>query len=164
MGKNNLEKLDRSKHTISMKDFVVKYLNDGVEIDCYALKHRHLRSFGNPYVLSVSFEFASSNIELILSHKILLVSDRYGSVVPYINPKELKRIQNLDCIDQQIMRLKKVRINQLSKLISLWSEMQILLYERKQIEGTIELLEEINKHSKVEQLGGKSYVKEYQRR
>ena len=161
MGKNNLEKLDRSKHTISMKDFVIKYLNDGVEVDCYALKHRNLRSFGNHYVLSVSFEFASSNIELILSHKILLVSDRYGNVVPYINPKELKRIQNLGSIDDQIMKLKKVKINQLSKLISLWSEMQLLLYERKQIEGTIELLESINKYSKVEQLGGKSYVKEY---
>ena len=126
MGKNNLEKLDRSKHTISMKDFVIKYLNDGVEVDCYALKHRNLRSFGNPYVLSVSFEFASSNIELILSHKILLVSDRYGNVVPYINPKELKRIQNLGSIDEQIIKLKKVRINQLSKFISLCSKIQLI--------------------------------------
>ena len=164
MSKNNLEKLDRSKYTISMKEFVIKYLNDGVDVDCYSLKHKHLRSFENPYVLSVSFEFASTNIELILSHKILLVSDRYGNIAPYINPKELRRIQNLGNIDEQIMKLKKVKINQLSKLISLWSEMQLLLYEKKQIEGTIELLEEINRHSKVEQLGGKSYVKEYQRR
>ena len=40
----------------------------------------------------------------------------------------------------------------------------IIIVWKKQIEGTIELLEEINRHSKVEQLGGKSYVKEYQRR
>ena len=37
----------------------------------------------------------------------------------------------------------------------------MLLYERKKIEGTIELLREIKKQSSIEQLGGISYVKKY---
>ena len=164
MGKNNLEKLDRNKNAIKMENFVTNYLNDGVLIKCRRLTHKDLKSFNNPYVVTVSYEFASSNIELVLTNKIILVIDCYGHIAPYINPKELKRIQNLGCIDEQILKLKKVKINQLSKLISLWSEMQLLLFERKVIEDTISLLEEINKKSKVEQLGGKSYVKEYQRR
>ena len=37
----------------------------------------------------------------------------------------------------------------------------MLLYEKEQIEGTIEILNEINRSSKVDELGGKSYVKKY---
>ena len=164
MGKNNLEKLDRSKHAIKMEDFVTNYLNDGILLKCRRLTHKDLKSFNNPYVLSVSYEFASSNVELILTNKIILVADCYGNIAPYINPKELKRIQNLDNIDEQIKKLKKLRINQLTHLMKLWSDMQLLLFEKKIIEDTISLLEEINKKSKIEQLGGRSYVKEYQRR
>ena len=161
MGKNNLEKLDRNRHTIKMEDFITNYLNDGVILKCRRLTHKDLKRFDNPYVLSVSYEFASSNIELILTNKIILVIDCYINVAPYINPKELKRIQNLDSINEQIKELKKERIDQLSKLISLWSKIQLLLFEKKGIEDTLCLLVEVNKKSKVEQLGGKSYVKKY---
>ena len=42
--------------------------------------------------------------------------------------------------------------------------MQILLYQKDQIEGTINILEEINRSSKINELGGKTYVKKYQGR
>ena len=164
MSRKNLEKFDKTKDTIKMEDFVIHYLNDDVLIKCRKLTHKDLKSFNNPYVVTVSYEFASANMELILTNKIILVIDRLGHVAPYINPNELKKIQNLDVVDEQIAKLKKVRINQLKKLISLWSDMQMLLYEKRSIEATISLLEEIKKQSRIEQLGGKSYVKEYQRR
>ncbi len=164
MKKKNLSRFDKVKDTMRMEDFVIQYLNDGVYVDCYKLTHKQLKSFNNPYVVAVSYEFADANIELILTNKILLVSDRYGNIAPYINPRELKRLETLGSIEDQITELKKVRINQLSKLVNLWGQMQILLYEKDQIEGTIGILEEINRSSKVDELGGKTYVKKYQRR
>ena len=49
------------------------------------------------------------------------------------------------------------------KIVKIVPEFSIvgLLFEKKVIEDTICLLEEVNKKSKVEQLGGKSYVKKY---
>lgn len=164
MSRKNLERFDRIKDTIKMEDFVVHYLNDDVLIRCRKLTHKDLKNFNNPYVVTVSYEFASANMELIFSNKIILVVDILGHMAPYINPNELKKIQSLNTIDEQIARLKKIRITQLTKLISLWSEMQMLLYEKREIEITIRMLEEINKKSIIEQLGGKKYVKEYQRR
>ena len=161
MKKKNLSKFDKTKDTIKIRDFVVQYLNDGISVDCHKLTHKNLKSFNNPYVIAVSFDFASSNVELILTNKILLVSDYYGNIAPYINPHELKKLENLGSIEEQIIELKKIRINQLSKLLSLWGKMQVLLYEKSRIEGTIVILEEINRQSKIDELGGKNYVKKY---
>lgn len=161
MSRKNLEKFDKIKDTIKMEDFVIHYLNDDVLIKCRKLTHKDLKSFNNPYVVTVSYEFASANMELIFSNKIILVVDRFGHVAPYINPNELKKIQSLDAVDDQIAKLKKVRINQRTRLMSLWSEMQMLLYEKRSIETTIKLLEEVKKQSRIEQLGGKSYAKKY---
>ena len=157
MKKKNLSRFDKIKDTIKMEEFVIRYLNDGVYVECYKLTHKQLKSFDNPYVVTVSYEFAEANIELILSNKILLVSDRFGNIAPYINPLELKRLESLDLIEEEIKKIKKIRIN-------LWGQMQILLYQKDQIEGTINILEEINRSSKINELGGKTYVKKYQGR
>ena len=159
--KKNLDIFDKKKDTISITDFVTYYLNDGMMIDCKKMTHRDLKSFNNPYVVTVSYEFAATNRELILTNKIILVADRYNNIAPYVNPNELRNLEKLESIDEQIKLLKKVRLDQLSKLIGLWSQMQVLLYEKKQIELTINLLEEINNQSKIDELGGKSYVKKY---
>ena len=164
MKKKNLSRFDKIKDTIKMEDFVIRYLNDEVYVECYKLTYKQLKSFDNPYVVTVSYEFAETNIELILSNKILLVSDRFGNIAPYINPLELKKLESLDLIEEEIKKIKKIRINQLSKLVNLWGQMQILLYQKDQIEGTINILEEINRSSKINELGGKTYVKKYQGR
>ena len=49
-------------------------------------------------------------------------------------------------------------------MVNLWGQMQIKKKKKDQIEGTIGILEEINRSSKVDELGGKTYVKKYQRR
>ena len=162
MKKKNLSRFDKVKDMIRMEEFVIQYLNDGVYVDCHKLTHKQLKSFNNPYVVAVSYEFVDANIELVLTNKILLVSDHHGNIAPYINPQELRRLKNLGSIEDQITELKKVRINQLSKLVSLWGQMQVLLYEKNQIEGTIEILEEVNRSLKADELGGKTYVKKYQ--
>ena len=73
MSRKNLEKFDKTKDTIKMEDFVVHYLNDDVLVKCRRLTHKDLKRFDNPYVVTVSYEFASANIELILTNKIILV-------------------------------------------------------------------------------------------
>ena len=102
MSRKNLERFDRIKDTIKMEDFVVHYLNDDVLIRCRKLTHKDLKKFNNPYVVTVSYEFASANMELIFSNKIILVVDILGHMAPYINPNELKKIQSLNTIDEQI--------------------------------------------------------------
>lgn len=159
--RKNLDIFDKRKDTVSITDFVTHYLNDGKLIDCKKLTHRDLKSFNNPYVVTVSYEFAATNRELILVNKIILVTDRYNNIAPYVNPDELRKLEKLNSINEQIKELKKVRINQLSKLIDSWGPMQILLYEKRQIELTLNLLQEINNQSKIYELGGKSYVKKY---
>ncbi len=159
--RKNLDIFDKRKDTVSITDFVTHYLNDGKLIDCKKLTHRDLKSFNNPYVVTVSYEFAATNRELILVNKIILVIDRYNNIAPYVNPDELRKLEKLNSINEQIKELKKVRINQLSKLIDLWGPMQILLYEKRQIELILNLLQEINNQSKIYELGGKSYVKKY---
>ncbi len=159
--RKNLDIFDKRKDTVSITDFVTHYLNDGKLIDCKKLTHRDLKSFNNPYVVTVSYEFAATNRELILVNKIILVIDRYNNIAPYVNPDELRKLEKLNSINEQIKELKKVRINQLAKLIDLWGPMQILLYEKRQIELILNLLQEINNQSKIYELGGKSYVKKY---
>ena len=159
--RKNLDIFDKRKDTVSITDFVTHYLNDGKLIDCKKLTNRDLKSFNNPYVVTVSYEFAATNRELILVNKIILVIDRYNNIAPYVNPDELRKLEKLNSINEQIKELKKVRINQLAKLIDLWGPMQILLYEKRQIELILNLLQEINNQSKIYELGGKSYVKKY---
>ena len=159
--RKNLDIFDKRKDTVSITDFVTHYLNDGKLIDCKKLTHRDLKSFNNPYVVTVSYEFAATNRELILVNKIILVIDRYNNIAPYVNPDELRKLEKLNSINEQIKELKKVRINQLAKLIDLWGPMQILLYEKRQIELILNLLQEINNQSKIYELRGKSYAKKY---
>ena len=159
--RKNLDIFDKRKDTVSITDFVTHYLNDGKLIDCKKLTHLDLKSFNNPYVVTVSYEFAATNRELILVNKIILVIDRYNNIAPYVNPDELRKLEKLNSINEQIKELKKVRINQLAKLIDLWGPMQILLYEKRQIELMLNLLQEIHNQSKIYELGGKSYVKKY---
>lgn len=160
MSKKNFKKIDRVKNTIPIEDFVVQYLNDGVLIKCRRLSHKDLKFFSNPYVVSVPFEFASSNIELVFTNKLILVSDRFGNIVPYINPFELKRLERMPIIVEEYEKLKKLKFK-LYKLENLWCELQVLLYEKKQIEETLSILRDIKKIKKIEELGGKKYVKEY---
>ena len=161
MKKKDLSRFDKTKDTLKMEDFIVNYLNDGNYVKCSRLTHRQLKSFNNPYVLALSFEFVATNAELVLANKILLVMDCYGHIAPYLNPHILKKIESLGSIEKQIIELKKIRINKLSELVSIWGKMQVLLYEKDQIEGTITILEEINRYAKISELGGKDYVKKY---
>lgn len=161
--KKNLEKFDKKKDTIRMEQFIIHYLNDGVFVDCKKLTHRDLKGFNNPFVVTVSYEFASANIELILTNKILLVVDKYGNIAPYINPIDLKKMGKLETIEEQLELLRRTKINELSQLVKIWSQIQLLNYDKEQIELTMQILKEINS-SKLSELGGDKYVKKYQGR
>lgn len=161
MGKRNLDYVDKFKNTIRMEEFITLYLNDGNFIECKNLTHKELKSFNIPYVICVSYDFADANKELVLNGKIILVRDRNNNIAPYINPIELKKINSLEAIGEQIKNLKKQRIKYTSKLVELWNKLQMLSYQQQEISDTIAILEEVNRQSSIEQLGGKSYVKKY---
>ena len=159
--KKNLGNFDKYKDTIRMDTFVSLYLNDGNFIECKNLTHKELKMFDIPYVINVSYDFVEANKELVLNGKIILVRDRSNNLVPYINPIELRKLNNLKNIEEQINNLKKQRIKYTSKLVELWSKLQMLLYQQQEISDTITILKEVNRQSSIEQLGGKSYVKKY---
>ena len=161
MGKRNLDYVDKFKNTIRMEEFITLYLNDGNFIECKNLTHKELKSFNIPYVICVSYDFVDANKELVLNGKIILVRDRNNNIAPYINPIELKKINSLEAIGEQIKNLKKQRIKYTSKLVELWNKLQMLSYQQQEISDTIAILEEVNRQSSIEQLGGKSYVKKY---
>ena len=164
MKKRNLDYVDKFRDTIKMDDFITFYLNDGNFIECKNLTHKELKMFDIPYVISVSYDFADANKELVLNGKIILVRDKHGNVAPYINPMELRKIGSLDNINEQIIDLRKLKVKYMAKAVSIWNDLQILLHQHHEIMHTIAILEEINKQSSIEQLGGKSYVKKHQGR
>ena len=161
MGKRNLDYVDKVKNTIRMEDFITLYLNDGNFIDCKNLTHKELKSFNIPYVICVSYDFADANREMVLSGKIILVRDKHGNMAPYINPFLLKKIGTLDDINEQINVLRKMKVKNCAKLVGMWNELQVLLHHQYEILDTITILEEVNRQSSIEELGGKSYVKKY---
>lgn len=151
MSKNNLKKIDRVKNSISMEEFLTHYLNDGIKIEC-KLSHKDLKKFNNPYLMCVSYEFASANIELVLTNKIILVSDRYSNIAPYINPLELRKLEQYQELTNQLKYLSGENLKD-----------KLLLYQLSEIEKTIQLLKLINKD--IEQFieGNDIYVKKYKR-
>ena len=161
MGKRSLDYVDKFRDTIRMDDFITFYLNDGNFIECKNLTHKELKMFDIPYVISVSYDFADTNKELVLNGKIILVRDRNNNIVPYINPIELKKINSLEDINGQIEELRTKRVKYMAEMIELWSKKKVLSYQYNEIMDTIAILEEIDKQSSIEQLGGRSYVKKY---
>lgn len=164
MGKRNLDYVDKFKNTIRMDDFIRLYLNDGIFIECKNLTHKELKMFDIPYVISVSYDFADANREMVLNGKIILVRDKNNNIAPYINPIELKKINSLEDINEQIDELRTQKVKYMAKMVELWSKKQVLLHQYNEIMDTIAILEEINKQSSIEQLGGISYVKKHQGR
>ena len=156
MGKRSLDYVDKFRDTIRMDDFITFYLNDGNFIECKNLTHKELKMFDIPYVISVSYDFADANKELVLNGKIILVRDRNNNIVPYINPIELKKINSLEDINGQIEELRTKRVKYMAEMIELWSKKKVLSYQYNEIMDTIAILEEIDKQSSIEQLGGRS--------
>ena len=154
MSKNNLNKLDRYKNSITMDEFITYYLNDGMKLKC-KLSHKDLKSFNNPYLIGISYEFASANIELVLTNKIVLVIDKYNHVAPYINPLELKKIEQYRELTKQLKYLSGENLKD-----------QLLAYQLSEIEKTIQILRLINKESYIDEFieGDEDYVKKHKRR
>ncbi len=161
MKKRNLGYVDKYKDTIRMDVFISSYLNDGNFIECKNLTHKELKTFAIPYVISVSYDFVSANREMVLNGKIILVRDKNNNIAPYISPIELRKLNDLENINAQIDDLQNQMIKCSLESIDLLSKLQMLLHQQHEIMDTIEILEEINRQSSIEQLGGISYVKKY---
>ena len=119
MGKKfkNIEKLDAHIFTLTMSDFIGTYLNDGINEESDVIKkltHKTFREFNNPYVVSISFDYANSNPELVCNGLLLLVSDCKGNLGCYLNPAELKRATEYYSIKDS---LKKIRFKTFEEIL-----------------------------------------------
>ena len=161
MKKRNLGYVDKYKDTIRMDVFISSYLNDGNFIECKNLTHKELKTFDIPYVINVSYDFVNANREMVLNGKIILVRDKNNNIAPYISPIELRKLNDLENINAQIDDLQNQMIKCSLESIDLLSKLQMLLHQQHEIMDTIDILEEINRQSSIEQLGGISYVKKY---
>ena len=146
------KKLDREKDIISIEKFIINYLYSGEQIYLERMSHSDLKKYNSTKVISLSYDFALANFDLVKRGTILMVKDGYNKIVPYLNPMELEKILKLDSIEEEITRLKKERIYQLSQILSHWIALENLFYQKEKIEGTINLLMELNKNEYLEQM------------
>lgn len=113
MGKKfkTIEKLDGRIFNLTMSDFIEIYLNNGTYTESdrditKKLTHKAFRSFNNPYVVSISFDYADSNPELIWNGLLLLVTDCKGNLGCYLNPDELRRATEYDDVKDSLKKLR----------------------------------------------------------
>lgn len=124
MGKKfkNIEKLDGHTFNLTMSEFIEIYLNNGTYTEngydvTKKLTHKAFREFNNPYVVSISFDYADSNPELIWNGLLLLVTDCKGNPGCYLNPDELRKATEYDDIKDD---LKKLRFKNFGEILPYW--------------------------------------------
>ena len=133
--------------TIAIREFVNEYLE--TEHDCTNLRHIGLKSFENPYVIGISNDFASKNMEYVFRNEILIVVDSHNDPAAYINPFLIKQIETMEQLKYTLNILKKIRLHNLSNIKQLYDEFdkvnkQMIIIKNDYLTGN-ELLKKLNK-------------------
>lgn len=148
---SNDKKFDKVNDTISIDKFVCNYLG-AYDVDCRKLRHVGLKSFGNPYVVGVSNEFARKNPEYVKTGKILLVLDYRGDLGSYINPELLRKLTDTEAIEDTKRILQSARIYNLGELSEYFAKMSVLFKNLETIETYQQLISDVGKEDVVENI------------
>lgn len=148
---NNDKKFDKINDTISIDRFVSNYLGT-FDVDCRKLRHVGLKSFGNPYVVGVSNDFARKNPEYVKTGKILLVLDCRGDLGSYINPELLRKLTDTESIEDTKKILQSARISNLGELSDYFAKMSVLFKNLETIETYQQLIFDVGKEDAVENI------------
>ena len=129
----NIEKVD---YIISMTDFIARYLYDDVNfssvpmnMETYLsnnvkkLTHHILKDFKNPYIISVSFDYADDNPELAYEGYLLFVKDNKNNLGCYVNPLRLKQAASYYEIKKRLKGAKLTDLEQLKDYLGDYLEL-----------------------------------------
>ena len=102
------KKYDKTKDTISIKQFLFQYLN--INSSCIRLRHCDLKQFESPLVVTVSNDYADKNPDLIKEGFLILVLDCKKDKATYINPKCIRTLVQARTIRQRLLELEKTKV------------------------------------------------------
>lgn len=157
--KNHSKYKHQFENTITIREFVNNYL--GINNSCENLRHIGLKSFGSPYIIGVSNDFAIKNNEFVLRNEILIVVDTYGNPAAYVNPNLLRQITTMEELKNTINILEKIRLNSLLGIKSLYDQYDFINKQINQLSlfylNGNELLRKLNKKEVLIEI--KNYVK-----
>lgn len=141
MNKNsNIHKLDKDKNVIGIEQFIINYLNDGNYVTCFDLTHKDLKKFSSPYVITIPFDLLESYIDYIYSGIVIIVRDVLGHIAPYINPSDLKIVNELKKIEQGSLKKEELSkftldLNRINSVEYLLEDLKNYQKERKDKNG-----------------------------
>ena len=102
------KKYDKTKDTISIKQFLFQYLN--INSSCIRLRHCDLKQFESPLVVTVSNDYADKNPDLIKEGFLILVLDCKKDKATFINPKCIRTLVQARTIRERLLELEKTKV------------------------------------------------------
>ncbi len=152
--KDFIKKVDKEGYIIPIERFVSNYLFEDKITNFRGITHKDLKGISSPLILRISYEMAYNNYDLVKKGHILIVKDRCGQVISYLNPLELMKISSLNEIDNEIEKLKKEKIYQTKQILLQWQKLEKLIAKKNEIQSTIYLLNIFKKRQYIDILKG----------
>ena len=144
---------------ISIREFVNYYLE--TNHDCRNLRHQGLKSFNNPYVVGVSNDYALKYPDSIMKNELIVVIDDYGNPGTYLNPKNIKKLIELETNKEKLRLLSNISCHNFEEAAFLYKLWKIIADEVKCLESLYSynyvLFDLMNKSKVVRQI--KNYAK-----
>jgi hypothetical protein len=144
-----LDKID-DKDVITIEAFVNEYLN--IKSNASKLLHCGLKDLNCPYVVGVSNEFASKNMDLVKKGYLLVVVDFHHNKGTYLNPFYLKKLLTMGSTLEEYNLFMKKRLNDLQMLEDYYTQYITLKNQVETNELFYKVLKEQKKCNKLNKI------------